>query len=138
MTPAVATPDVQPAGSGSPDVPLATNPYGKSEYTLLLVTVAGLLTDIFGKDWGIGKHAQAIGGLAFLLSPMVLALARVLKHQTVLHSNATVLVAQINAKADATTAAIQATPAAPAPVSGQTTGADPAAWDMTGVQDPPA
>lgn len=78
------------------DAPLAKVPaFGPTEIVSILVTIGGLLTALFGMDWGISAHAEQIVSAGYIIGPFVLGLSRAIKHHGAAHANASVYVAQL-------------------------------------------
>lgn len=108
--------------NGSTQAPaLSVSTVGPTEIVGVLTAVGGLLAALFGKDWGISAHAEQIVSAGFLIGPVVIGLARAIKHNGVSKANAQILVAHMYAQSQAAqtanTMTINAVPNAPAPVA---------------------
>ena len=78
------------------DAPLASVPaLGLSEIVTVLTLIGSALTALYGKDWGIAANAQHYAGIAVVLLPIGLGLARAIKHHAATTANANVAVSQV-------------------------------------------
>jgi hypothetical protein len=97
----MTTPNLE--NTSNSDAPIAKVNTGISEVTSGLVILAGILDSRFGQDWGLGRNAQSLGPLVVLVVTFGLTIARAIKHHGVVHANAAVYVAQLQAAVSAAT-----------------------------------
>jgi len=94
-------------------------PFGPTEAVSILVTLGGLLAALFGRDWGISRHAEQIVSAGYLVGPVIFGFARALKHHAATGAAAMVYVADAAVRS--------AAPAVPVPVSQNVTVVQPPA-----------
>ena len=68
-------------------------PIGLSEIVTLITLVGSALTALYGRDWGIAANAQHYAGIAVVLLPIGLSIARAIKHHAVTAAASAVAVA---------------------------------------------
>ena len=105
-------------------------PFGPTEAVSILVTLGGLLAALFGRDWGISRHAEQIVSAGYLVGPVVFGFARALKHHAATGAAAKVYVADAAVRS--------AAPPVPAPVSQNVTVVQPPAPPADTPPEPPA
>ena len=77
--------------SNNTDAPLASVPaLGLSEIVTVLTLIGSALTALYGRDWGIAANAQHYAGIAVVLLPIGLSIARAIKHYAATTANAKV------------------------------------------------
>ena len=82
--------------SNNTDAPLASVPaLGLSEIVTVLTLIGAALTALYGRDWGVAANAQHYAGIAVVLLPIGLSIARAIKHHAATTSNARVAEAQV-------------------------------------------
>ena len=74
-------------------------PIGLSETVTVITLIGSALTALYGRDWGIAANAQHYAGIAVVLLPIGMSLARAIKHHAVTTANGHVAVAQAYAVA---------------------------------------
>jgi hypothetical protein len=106
MTTPDTIPDTTPAAAeGNTDAPTATvSRFGPSEVTTYLVAGAGIADTFFGRDFGVGKSAQALGILIAGLVVLAMNVSRAIKHRAAMHANAITYAAQLEHVAKVLTA----------------------------------
>jgi len=115
----------------NPSVPSAVvKPFGPTEAVSILVTLGGLLAALFGRDWGISRHAEQIVSAGYLVGPVVFGFSRALKHHAATGAAAMVYVANAAVRS--------AAPAVPVPVSQNVTVVQPPAPPADTPPEPPA
>jgi len=92
-------------------------PFGPTEAVSILVTLGGLLAALFGRDWGISRHAEQIVSAGYLVGPVIFGFARALKHHAATGAAAKVYVADAAVRS--------AAPPVPVPVSQNVTVVQP-------------
>lgn len=83
------------------DAPVATVPWGKSEYASYLIALGTLLNGYLGKDYGLSKNAQVLSLLVGGLIVFGQNISRAIKHHAAIHANAAVYLAQLRAVTEA-------------------------------------
>ncbi len=116
----------------NPSAPSAVvKPFGPTEAVSILVTLGGLLAALFGRDWGISRHAEQIVSAGYLVGPVIFGSARALKHHAATGAAAMVYVADAAVRS--------AAPASvPVPVSQNVTVVQPPAPPADLPPEPPA
>ncbi len=105
-------------------------PFGPTEAVSILVTLGGLLAALFGRDWGISRHAEQIVSAGYLVGPVIFGFSRALKHHAATGAAAKVYVADAAVRS--------AAPPVPAPVSQNVTVVQPPAPPADTPPEPPA
>lgn len=106
-------------------------PFGPTEAVSILVTLGGLLAALFGRDWGISRHAEQIVSAGYLVGPVIFGFARALKHHAATGAAAAVYVADAGVRS-------AAAPPVPGPVSQNVTVVQPPAPPADAPPEPPA
>lgn len=115
----------------NPSAPSAVvKPFGPTEAISILVTLGGLLAALFGRDWGISRHAEQIVSAGYLVGPVVFGFSRALKHHAATGAAAMVYVADAAARS--------AAPVVPVPVSQNVTVVQPPMPPADTPPEPPA